>query len=114
MRSDLDRLRDILRAIDNAERYKDDGEERFQRDELVQVWVVHQLLIIGEAARGLSEKLRGEHPQVPWSQIVALRNVVVHEYFGLNLQQVWMVLVRDLPVLRAEVGKIVDLLRAST
>jgi len=47
MRSDLDRLQDILRAIDNAEEYKDGGEERFQRDELVQVWALHHLLTIG-------------------------------------------------------------------
>jgi uncharacterized protein with HEPN domain len=113
MRSDLDRLEDILRAIGNADKSRDGGEERFQRDEMVQVWALHHLLIIGEAARGISEKLRGDQPQVPWPQIVALRNVVVHEYFGLNLQQVWMVLVRDLPALRAEIEKIVGLLRAS-
>ncbi len=111
MRSDLDRFRDILRAIGNAERFRDDGEDRFQRDEIVQVWVLHHLLIIGEAARGLSERVRGENPQVPWPRIIALRNLVVHEYFGLNLQQVWMVLVRDLPVLRAGVEAIVKALR---
>ena len=51
MRSDLERLEDILRAIDNADKYKDGGEERFQRDELVRVWALHHLPIIGEAAR---------------------------------------------------------------
>ena len=80
---------------------------------MVQVWALHHLVVVGEAARGLSEKLRGENPQVPWPRIIALRNVVVHEYFGLNLQQVWMVLVRDLPVLRAEIEKIMELLRGS-
>jgi uncharacterized protein with HEPN domain len=111
MRTDLDRLKDILRAIDNVEKYKDEGEERFQGDDLVQVWALHQLLIVGEAARGLSEKLRGENPRIPRPQVVAPRNVVVHEYFGLNPQHVWMVLVRDPPVLRAEI--MVGLLRTS-
>jgi len=90
MRRDPDRLEDILRAIINAEKYTDAGEERFFRDELLQVWAFHHLQIIGEAARGLSEKLREEHRDLPWPEIVALRNVPVHEYFGANLQQVWV------------------------
>jgi uncharacterized protein with HEPN domain len=113
MRSDRDRLEDILRAIGNVERYRDAGEERFLQEELLQVWVLHHLMIIGEAARGLPERLREKYPETPWTQIVGLRNVVVHEYFGLNLRQVWMVLVRDLPALRVCVEKILQSLRAS-
>jgi uncharacterized protein with HEPN domain len=106
MRSDSDRLDDILHAIDNAEKYRSAGEERFLDDELLQIWALHHLLIIGEAARGVSASLREENTNIPWQRIIALRNVVVHEYFGLNLRQVWMVLVRDLPALRAEIARI--------
>lgn len=79
----------------------------------MQVWVLHHLLIVGEAARGLSDKLREKHSGTPWTRIVALRNVVVHEYFGLNLKQVWMVLKRDLPLLRADVERIIESLPSS-
>jgi uncharacterized protein with HEPN domain len=110
MRSDPDRLKDILRAIDNALRYKAAGPERFLQDELLQVWVLHHLVIIGEAARGLTEKVRSEHAGTSWAQIIGLRNIVVHEYFGLNLRQVWMVVERDLPKLRVEVEAMLEAL----
>ena len=46
--------------------------------------------------------------ELPWARIVGLRNILVHEYFGINLRQVWMVLVRDLPTLRPEIEKLVE------
>ncbi|MGA3072288.1 MAG: HepT-like ribonuclease domain-containing protein [Bryobacteraceae bacterium] len=46
---------------------------------------MHHLQVIGEAARGVSQPVRDRHPEVQWPQIVALRNILVHEYFGLNL-----------------------------
>jgi len=55
--------------------------------------------VIGEAARALSGELRQRHPEVPWARVIAMRNILVHEYFGLNLRQVWMVVVRNLPEL---------------
>jgi uncharacterized protein with HEPN domain len=62
--------------------------DTFLRDEMLQVWVIHHLQVIGEAARGLSPLLRDGHPEVPWPKIIALRNILVHEYFGLNMHQV--------------------------
>jgi uncharacterized protein with HEPN domain len=114
MRSDQDRLADILRAIDKAERYKDAGEDRFLQDELLQVWALYHLQVIGEAARNLSAKLREEHAALPWPHIAGLRNVLAHEYFGVNLQQVLMVLKRDLPALRPEIEKILETLRTAS
>jgi uncharacterized protein with HEPN domain len=49
--------------------------------------VIHHLQIIGEAARGVSQALRDSYPEVPWAPIIALRNILVHKYFGLNLHQ---------------------------
>ena len=99
-----------FRAIDNAGKHTAIDEEQFLHHDLVQVWVLHHLLIIGEAARGISEKLRAEHPKTRGRRS-SDRNAVVHEYFGLNLKQVWMVLVRDLPVLRVEVEAILKSLQ---
>ncbi len=84
------------------------------QDELLQVWALHHLLIVGEAARGLSPSLRAANPHIPWAPVIALRNIVVHEYFGLNLRQVWTVLVRDLPNLRAGITAISNALRDSS
>jgi uncharacterized protein with HEPN domain len=66
---------------------------------MLQVWVIHHLQVIVEAARGLSQSLRERQPEVPCPQIVALRNILVHEYFGLNMHQVWTMVQKDLPEL---------------
>ncbi len=79
MRRDRQRLEDILEAIERIEKYASGGRESFDRDELVQTWIVHHLQIIGEAARGLSDEFRSAHPDVPWAQIAAMRNILVHD-----------------------------------
>lgn len=71
MRDDRARLQDIREAIARIEsRTQGTGRQGFERDELIQVWVVHHLQIIGEAARGLSDEFRSRNPQIPWLQII--------------------------------------------
>jgi uncharacterized protein with HEPN domain len=106
MRSDADRVSDILEAIDKVKARTPDTENDFQRDELVQVWVIHYLQRIGEAARALSPALKKRYPEVPWAEIIALRNLLVHEYFGLNMQQVWTMTQRDLTALEEQIRQI--------
>jgi uncharacterized protein with HEPN domain len=108
VRSDRDRLNDILSAIQKISEHTGAGREEFLRDEMLQVWMIHHFEIIGESARSLSSELRGRHPEVPWSQVIAMRNILVHEYFGLNLEQVWMAAVRDLPELRRKVEQVLE------
>jgi uncharacterized protein with HEPN domain len=77
-------LRDILDAIDGIEPYAARGRDAFDQDELIQVWIVHHLQIIGEAAAQLGRDFHDAHPAVPWPQIVAIRNRFVHEYFDVR------------------------------
>jgi uncharacterized protein with HEPN domain len=70
MRSDRDRLTDILIAIAKIKERVADS-LAFQNDEMLQVWVIHHLQVIGEAARGVSQPVRDRHPEVQWPQIVA-------------------------------------------
>ena len=84
-------------------KYVERGRTEFDQSELIQVWIVHHLQIIGEAARGLSGRLRTDHPEVPWVDIIAIRNLLVHEYFGIDLQEIWDTAVNDLPALRKRV-----------
>ena len=106
MRSDADRLSDMLMASAKiGERITGDA-EAFIRDELLQVWVIHHLQLLGEAARNISPAVTDRYPEVAWPQIVGLRNILVHEYFGLNLQQVWVMAVRDVPRLEEQIRKI--------
>ena len=103
MRSDADRLNDILEAAAKIRERVTDGIDAFRCDEMLQVWSIHHLQVIGEAARGVSQFLKERHPEVPWPEIVALRNILVHEYFGLNLHQVWTMIQKDLPKLAEQI-----------
>lgn len=84
MRTDPARLDDILAAIAKIKERATNSYEAFQVDEMLQVWTIHYLQVIGEAARGVSPAVKERYPEVPWLQIIALRNILVHEYFGLK------------------------------
>lgn len=108
MRSDAERLRDIHEAIELIEKYSIQGRPAFERDELIQTWIVHHLQIIGEAARGLAEEFRDDHSEVPWKQIIGMRNILVHQYFGIDVPVVWSVVENDLQPLKENVEGILD------
>jgi len=103
MRDPKERLRDILDAITRIERYAARGREAFEQEELIQVWIFHHIQIIGEAAAHLGRDFHDAHPEVSWPQIVAMRNVLVHEYFGVDLGEVWKTVEHDLPDLKAKI-----------
>ncbi len=107
MRDDRERLLDVMEAITQIEKYTKRGVDVFRRDELIQNWMVRHLQILGEAARGLSKDLRERHPEVPWSDVIGMRHVLVHDYFGIDLDIVWRVVSVDLPELRPKIAAIV-------
>jgi len=103
LRDDSERLRDILEAIERIERHAVRGRDVFVHDELVQTWIVHQLQIIGEAARHLSRGFRKRHADPLWPQIIAMRHILVHEYFALDAEAVWAMVERDIPTIKRRV-----------
>lgn len=108
MRRDLDRLRDVLDAIDAIERYTAAGRGRFDGDELVRTFCLHQIEVIGEAAARLSGDLPQRYPAVPWRDIVGMRNAIVHGYFQVDWEIVWRVIEHDLASLRRAVADILE------
>lgn len=108
MRSDRERLLDIAEAIDRIIKYTRRGRKDFEDQELIQTWVIHHIEIVGEAARRISPGLQEAHPEVPWAQVVAMRNVLAHDYFGLDVERVWNAVERDLPDLRRQVQVLLD------
>ena len=103
MRDDRVYLLDILEAIERIEKYTAQGREAFEVNELIQTWVVHHIQIIGEATRKLSQDLRTRYSEVPWTQIMAMRNILVHDYFRIDLDEVWLVIEGDILVLKERV-----------
>jgi uncharacterized protein with HEPN domain len=113
VRTDRDRLGDAIEAVDRCLSQAERGRAAFDTDPLVQVWMVHHLQILGEACRSLSAELRMAHLEVPWAAIVGMRNVLVHDYFGIDLGEVWSTVERDLPVLRSGLGAVIASLTSS-
>lgn len=110
MRDPKERLRDILDAIAAIERYRQRDKAAFERDELLQVWFLRHLQIIGEAARALPEDVRALAPDIPWPKIVGMRNVLVHGYFEIDTEIVWDAASRDLPALKPAVERLLKTL----
>ncbi|MBM4273184.1 MAG: DUF86 domain-containing protein [Deltaproteobacteria bacterium] len=106
MRDDREKLLDIFDAIEQIEKYAVQGREAFESSELIQVWHVRHLQVIGEAARTLSSGFKDKHPQIPWTRIVGMRNILVHHYFEIDLPVVWEVVEHELPQLKAQVEAI--------
>ncbi len=97
-------LDDICEATEKATRYTAGMSfETFSQDEKTIDAVVRNLEIIGEAANRLGEEFRDAHREVEWHKVVGLRNRIVHEYFGVDLEIVWQILHRDLPLLRTSI-----------
>ena len=106
MRDDRQRLLDILEAIQRIEKYSSHGKQAFERSELIQNWVLRHLRIIGEGCRSTSSEFRTQHPEVPWSQAIGMRNILVHHYFEMDVEAVWSAIERDLPSLKQQLQAI--------
>lgn len=103
MRRDSEQLTDILQAIERISTRPGLSREALSKDEMLQVWVVHYVWIIGEAARGISPELRALHPQVSWAALIDRRNLLIHQYFRIDADRVWAFVKEELPVLKAQI-----------
>ena len=102
-------LRDILQSAYQARSYVADLElSVFQQDVKTQDAVLRRITIIGEAARRVSETFKQAHPELPWREMLGMRNLVVHEYTRVRAIRVWEVVLRDLPVLIEQIESLLE------
>lgn len=99
-------LRHILAAIERIATYVAVGHDRFMAESQWHDAVIRQLEIVGEATKRLSPGLRERYADVPWRRIAGLRDVLIHNYMGVDLEAVWTVTQRELPELRTAVEAI--------
>lgn len=96
-------LQDILSAIAKIGQYTHGGKDAFFAQDLVQDGVIRQFSIIGEAAGKLPARTKAVRPDIPWQKIVAMRNIIVHDYSETDLPTIWDAVERDLPQLRTAI-----------
>lgn len=101
------RLEDILRAIEKIESYlKGMTLSQFKKNELVIDAVVRNLEIIGEASKHIPPNIRQTYSDIPWEIMYGMRNVLIHEYFGVDTKIVWRTAKGDLPTLQKQLKHI--------
>lgn len=94
------RIADILEAIERTDRYTSGMDfEGFSSNEVVVDAVIRNLTTLGEAARNIPDEITLAHSEIPWAQMIGMRNSVVHAYFGIALDVVWDTIQADLPPL---------------
>jgi uncharacterized protein with HEPN domain len=97
-------LAHIMECIQKIERYTQDGKVRFLEDELICDAVLRNFEVIGEAAKRLDDSYRASHPEIPWRAIAGLRDVLIHQYEGVDLKKVWAIVEKDLPGLKQSIA----------
>jgi uncharacterized protein with HEPN domain len=105
---DLVYLKHVLDAISRIEEYVQNVKhEDFMNNHLIQDGVIRQLEVIGEATKKLSKKIRNKYPDIPWKDIAGMRDKLIHDYFGVDLDAVWSTIEKDIPPLKEVISKII-------
>jgi uncharacterized protein with HEPN domain len=104
-------LEDILTSISRVEEYtKNLSFENFNKDQKTIDAVIRNLEVIGEAARNIPEEFSEKYSDLPWREMVVMRNKVIHEYFGIDINILWQTIKEDLPSLEIQVQNLLKTL----
>jgi uncharacterized protein with HEPN domain len=99
VRDDRLYVQHISDCIRRIERYCQDGELAFRESELIQDAVLRNLQTLAESTQRISDRLKLLHPEIDWRAIAGFRNVLVHDYLGINLTRIWEIVSVHLPTL---------------
>ena len=108
MKDDRLYLVHIQDCIDRILQFTSDGKDAFLADRKTQDAVLRNLHTLAESIQRISTGTKLKYPEVPWREISAFRNVVVHDYLGIELEQIWDIIDRDLPILKIQISTICD------
>ncbi len=106
---DKARLQHILAAILEIETYLlNTNFSNFAENSMMRFACIKQMEIIGEASNHITENTKDNFPSIEWGQITGMRNVFIHEYFGIDSSLVWEIITKDLPELKVKIIEIIN------
>jgi len=104
-----DYLKDILEAMEKAQRFvKNFSYEEFTEDDKTVFAVVRALEIIGEATKKIPDDIRKENPDIPWKDMAGMRDILIHDYFGVDLETVWKTVIERIPEIKPLIKKLLE------
>ena len=102
-------LEDILNSIEKLEKYtKNLDYDAFSENEMVVDAVVRNLEVMGEAVANIPPDIQTKYPEVEWKEAKGFRNILIHDYFGIDLESVWDTINNDIPLLKKHVVKVLE------
>lgn len=108
MKDDRLYILNIIECIEYIQEYTSGGREYFLSDRKTQDAVIRNFEIIGEATKQISQPLRDVHPGIPWRRMAGLRDVLIHNYLGVDVSEVWQIVQNDLQSLKNDLSAILD------
>lgn len=100
----------LKHILENMGKIEDDtanlSQTRFFKSPLVQDAITRRLEIIGEAVKNLPDSFRKKYPQIPWKKIAGMRDVLIHEYFGVDMKLIWKIIEKDVPKLKKQISNL--------
>lgn len=102
-------LKHIQESIEKIERHiKGMSEDEFEDDIKTQDAIIRRIEIIGEAVKNLPSEFKKKHSEIEWREIAGMRDKLIHEYFGVNLNMVWEVIRKDIPKLKRQISELLE------
>jgi uncharacterized protein with HEPN domain len=99
----------ILEAVNAIENFvAGKGLEDFESDDLLQSAVIRKFEIIGEATKRIPENIKSMKPSIPWRSLAGMRDVMIHDYFFLETNEIWNTVHKDLPILKAQIKDLIS------
>ncbi len=107
MKDDRPYLADILQALERVEEIGRRGRDAFLADWLIQDAAIRNFEIVGEAAKRVGPEIQAAHPEIPWADLAGFRDVLIHQYFRVDLEIVWALIEKRVAALRGDVARLV-------